>query len=285
MLSDKTKNKGKKNTFSPLDETEIPAEDHGQEFSTSSTVSHSSTDSAILREIAESMKHFRIDFEQYKNDNDARAKTFEEKLDELSGFGNKSPPPNTNTSSQAGPAQNGSSRDPNHSSSTAPNVTPGHFGGTPQTQSGQNQAHNFARQNIFSGTQSTMPHGYSGSHNNFPPNQNHPFGTTSNSTPPPAFTFSTPFGQTTSNPYAQTFSNPQNRPANSTAPPAHPFATHFSGTTPASAPPLQRNFRPNNFTHPTGIVLFDRTTWFNSTKHSACANERFETVHAWYDDI
>ena len=287
MPPDKSKNKGKKNTFSPLDETEIPApaEDHGQEFSNSSTDSQFSTDSAILREIAESMRHFRIDFEQYKKGNDERAKLFEDKLDELSGLGSKSPPPNTNVPSQAGPAQNGSFHDTTQSSSSAPNVTPNHFGGTPQAQSGQNHAHNFARQNNFPGTQSTMPHGNSGSHNNFPHTQNHPFKTTSNSTPPPAFTFSTPFGQPTSNPYAQTFSNPQNRTANSTVPPAHPFAAHFSGTTPASAPPLQRNFRPNNFTQPTGIVLFDRTTWFNSTKHSTCANERFETVHAWYDDI
>ena len=119
----------------------------------------------------------------------------------------------------------------------------------------------------------------------FPPPQNHPFGTTSNSTPPPAFNFSTPFGQGSSKPYAQTFSNPPNSNGTNNVPPHHPFSNHFSSTAPASAPPLQRNYRPYNFTAPTGIVLFDRTTWFNSTKHSTCANERFETVHAWYDDI
>lgn len=50
-------------------------------------------------------------------------------------------------------------------------------------------------------------------------------------------------------------------------------------------PTLQRNFRPNNFNQTSGIVIFDCSTWANSTKHSTCADENFETVHAWYDDI
>ena len=49
----------------------------------------------------------------------------------------------------------------------------------------------------------------------------------------------------------------------------------------APLPPLQRNFRPNNLTQPTGIVIFDRTTCVNSTKHFTCADENFQTVRAW----
>ena len=156
--------------------------------------------------------------------------------------------------------------------------------GTPHGHFAQNQGQTFARQNIFSGTGSTMPQGT----NNLPASQNNPFGSTSHTTSNHPFTFSTPFGANP-NPYGRNFTTPQNstRPHNvpHTAPPAHPFAQGPSHSAPNSAPPLQRNFRPNNFTPPSGIVIFDRSTWANSSKHSTCADENFETVHAWYDDI
>ena len=280
MPIDRSKHKErKKTTFSPLDEYEVPAQEHGQEYSASSADSRSSTNSDILREIAESIRNFRVDFEQYKKDNDARAKTFEEKLDDLSSMGNKSPPPNT--ASQSGPSQNGAPQDANSSASNAPNVTP--MQGTPQAQFAQNQGHHFTRQNNPPGTGPTMNYGSSAQQNSFPPSQNNPFGTTTQNSNHP-FTFSTPFG-TNSNPYVQNFTTPQNTNRNNTVPPVHPFAQTASTAAPSSAPPLQRNLRPNNFNHPSGIVIFDRSTWANSTKQSTCADERFETVHAWYDDI
>ena len=286
MPPEKFKTKGKKNNIPPLDETDIPAEDHGQEFSTSSSDSRTSDHSDILREIAESMKCFRIDFEKYKKDNDARAKAFEDKLDNISGFGYKSPPTNSNPPSQAGPSQDATAQDSDSSGPHAQNVTP--MQGTPHAHFAQNHGQNFTRQKHFGSTGSTMPHGTSPHQNNFQPSQNNPFANTSHTSATHQSAFSTPFG-TNPNPYAQNFTTPQNsthtQHVPNTAPPVHPFAQPPPASAPGSAPPLQRNFRPNNFTPPSGIVIFDRSTWANSTKHSTCANENFETVHAWYDDI
>ena len=56
-----------------MDENDPLANDQNQD-STSSKTSGSPTDSDILRELAESMRNFWLDFEKYKQDNDVCAK-------------------------------------------------------------------------------------------------------------------------------------------------------------------------------------------------------------------
>ena len=159
--------------------------------------------------------------------------------------------------------------------------------------SSQNQAGHSARQNSSSGTTSTASHGNNLGQNNFPPHQNNPFGSSNQASTSSSFTFSQPFGQSTAfnndtpqqNPYAQNFSNPQNNTRANSGTNNSKFGNPFSSVPQAPVPLIQRNFCPNNFNQPSGIVIFDRGTWANSTKHSTCADENFETVHAWYDDI
>ena len=120
MPTANNKTKRNKNTFSSLDDNDSPAHNHGNNEANPSNETASPSDSDILRELAESMRNVRLDFEKYKTDNDARAKTFEEKLDNLSG----SSPPNTNDSAQSGVSQDGTSQDSNSTTSSPPNVTP-----------------------------------------------------------------------------------------------------------------------------------------------------------------
>ena len=291
MPIDRSKGKKKdKNTFSSLDDNDLPANERDRDDTSPPNDSNSPSDSEILRQIAESMRTFKLDFENYKNENDARSKHFEEKLNNITGTKDSTFPPNTNAGAQNGVPHNGSSSDSSSSPSQAPNVTPRD---NDSSSSSQNQANNSTRQNSSSGTSSTASQGTNIGQNNFPSQHNNSFGSTNQASNGTSFTFAQPFGHSTAfntaapqqNPYAQNFSHPQNTPRTNSNTNSSTFTNPFSSVPQAPVPPIQRNFRPNNFNHPSGIVIFDRGTWANSTKHSTCADETFDTVHAWYDDI
>ena len=141
MPTANNKTKRNKNTFSSLDDNDSPANTHGTNEANSSNETASPSDSDILCELAESMRSFWLDFEKYKTDNDARAKTFEDKLDDRSGTKDNPTPRNADDSAQSGVSQDGTSQDFNSTSSAPPNVTPRQ----PDGSSPQNQGGNFTR--------------------------------------------------------------------------------------------------------------------------------------------
>ena len=317
------------NSFSPLREDDNPPPNQNNDnqsstTSTSATNASGMTDSELLRDLCSTLQGFRLDFNQqsesiddlrknfhdFKQETEAKHKSFEERFSTDHQSSNKD---NTQTSTdpsepsnvtprQDSPNNSDNSNDPdsrqNMNASESYTKTHGDERRKSHSHVNNENDHNMNRSGSPAGVKS-------------PPNQYHanattqstssvPRGTTHPSGPPPPRQFGYPPNNQgchsnvhpnsagLPNQHAGSFQPPgynqTHIPMGTPAPPP-PAIPLGQGRPPPPVPPLHRNNRPHNFTPPTGIVIFDRTSWTNSTKHSTCANDKYETVQVWYEDI